>query len=188
MTHPAMVLARATPKGGGYEIATSGGTVQFSAAEVGHALAGRMRDGEHDPLPEGAYRVLLVRFAHGSATDMATLIRLLRDDGASKRRDWVDYCAHSLASAVAVEEYMEAQLCPACNGRGQVKDDDLLVPCEVCNKTGRKPRSAGARARSLGLPLETYRRRPAEHYYLSRLALLYHWESIGLWRMMEKLT
>lgn len=188
MTNPVMLLARATAKGSSYEIATSGGTVQFTAAEVGHALAGRMREEEHDPLPEGAYRVLLVRFASGSATDVATLIRLLRDEDASKRRDWVDYCAQSLSCACAVQEYMEASICPACNGRGQVMDDDLLVPCEVCDKTGRKPRSAGARARALGLPLETFRRRPAETYYLSRLARLYHWESIGLWRMLEKLS
>ena len=186
MADPGALLARATAKGGGYEARVSAGTVQFTAADIGHALAGRTQDdGRYTPLPDGAVRVLLLKYAAGTDTDRQALLRALLEDS-PKRLDWVTQAAYAVLSAAAVREFLGARICVECSGVGYVREGDAVQQCRACDATGRRSLSSAARAAACGLPLETFRRRPAEAYYLSRLAMLYRWETVGLMRVAAK--
>lgn len=183
---PETILARATAKGGQYEAYVAGGLVQFTAAEVGHALTGRLgADGEFRSLPYGAYRLMLVKYANGGETDVRLLIKALADD-LGQPKTWSDRCARMMLARAVVDEFVRAQRCPSCEGRGTALDHALLVECTKCDGTGYKARAMAARAAHLELPVRTFSQGPASRMYIDRLRRLAEWEEIGLRRVVGK--
>lgn len=57
-----------------------------------------------------------------------------------------------------IEELRAPRICPTCNGRQQVKIDDLVVECSACGATGKTAVSDMQRARWLGRNESSYRR------------------------------
>ena len=185
---PESVLARATAKGGQYESYIAGGLTAFSSAEVGHALAGFLRDDGHfDVLPEGAVRVILLRYAGGDSLDAFLLVKALFKSLAGQRMNWESRVARTLVCRVAVQEYILATRCNWCVGRGTQVINDLVEPCSRCDGSGYTQTSAFARANDLGLPMTTFRGGPAERLYVDRMRQLAQWEEIGLRRVVAKI-
>lgn len=187
MSRAESLLARATARGGSYEAAVAGSIVQFTSADVGHAIAGRRNGGgDFEPLPDGAVRILLRKYAAGDEKDVAALCRDLFDDG-DKPRDWTDYAARAMFCRVVVAEFLDARRCPLCDGRRWASVGHVVEQCTECRGSGRKPWTGATRARQVGLPYETFRRGGAENYYLGRLQRLHEWEDQGLRRVIGKL-
>lgn len=187
MSRAETLLARATARGGSYEACIAGSVVEFTAADVGHAIAGRRQGGgEFEPLPDGAVRILLRKYAAGDEKDVAALCRDLFEDG-DRPRDWADYAAHALFCRVAVSEFLDARRCPVCDGRRWASVGHVVEQCAECRGSGRKPWTGATRARQVGLPYEVFRRGRAENYYLGRLQRLHEWEDQGLRRVVGKL-
>lgn len=181
MTSPEYLLARATAKGGSYEIWVQGTTVRFTATEIGYLLGSGVRDS----MPDGALRIALLKYASGSDSDRQMLVRDLINDGVG-RMDWLSHAGFSAMSRAAVHEFLSARLCPECNGTAEVRHGNALKDCPDCQGTGRKKLSDATRALICGVPMETFRRGPAERYYLDKLRLLGQWESIALWRIIDR--
>ena len=186
ITNPATLLARATAKGGQYEAYVGGGLVSFTAAEIGHALTGYKRgEEEYRSLPEGAFRVLLLKYATGDINDATRLIRVLHEDIGGKMT-WQASAACYQICRIAVGEFVQVTTCPACMGRKTVKDEELLVPCEACDATGYRRWSTYTRASELGLPESTFRGQGPDAIYSGRFHRLAEWEEIGLRRVVGK--
>ncbi len=186
MTAPETVLARATARGGQYEAYIGGGVAQFTSAQVGHALAGFKRgEDEFEPLPEGAFRILLLRYAGGDHNDTDALIRCLLESGKAQM-DWTERTARTVVCRCVVREFLSARRCGVCDGRQVVWHNNLMTPCEACGGSGYKPLSASLRARDLGLPVATFKNGPAERIYLGRYKRLVEWEEVGLRRVVAK--
>lgn len=186
MSSPEMILARAAAKGGQYEQYVGGGLSAFTSAQVGHFLAGVKRgDAEFAALPDGAVRVLLLRYMDGDERDMDELLKDLLGD-AGKVRDWVTGAAHTAICRAVLREFLNAKRCPYCAGRGSVMRMSLMEACQDCDGTGHKPKSDRTRAKWCGLPVTMYERGPAERYYVERLRRLWSWEEAGLRRVIAK--
>jgi len=188
MSTAAESLALATAGTCGLDDAGGGGVPRFTRAEIGHALAGLKRgNDDYEALPDGAVRVLLLRYADGGERDRAKLLDDLVHD-ACMGKDWEAQVAHFTVSRQAMLEFLSTSACGVCEGRGTCLVDARVESCDTCDGTGHKQLSAAARARSCGLPYETYRRGPAERYYLGRLKTLYRWEEIGVRRVAGKIS
>lgn len=186
MTAPEITLAKATAKGGSYEAMVGGGVSQFSAAEVGHALAGfKQGDGKFERLPEGSYRILLLRYADGQEVDVNILVRELLSD-LRQRMDWVDRCAYGRICRTALGEFLRAKRCENCGGRQTVMAANLVKTCPTCEGFGYQQLSMRARAAELDIPASSFSNGPAKDIYLKRLKRLVEWEEIGLRRVVGK--
>ncbi|MBX9609705.1 MAG: hypothetical protein K2Y51_26080 [Gammaproteobacteria bacterium] len=180
------ILARATARGGQYEVWVGGGKAAFTSAEVGHALAGRLRDdGTFRTLPDGAVRVLLIKYAGGDERDAGELVRDLCED-AGGCRTWEIRAARMVVCRAVVAEFLRARRCEACLGRQTVMRGASVVTCEGCTGTGYAPASMQARAAALGLAFNTFKGGAAQEFYMGRLARLVEWESIGVRRVVGK--
>lgn len=179
-------MARATARGGQYEAWVGGGVAAFTAAEVGHALAGRMRDdGTFRSLPDGAVRVILIKYAGGDAHDVGHLVRDLCAD-AEPAGSWETRTAYMTTCRAVVAEFLRARRCLSCQGRQTVMRGASVVKCDACEGTGYVPASMQARAAALGLAFNTFKGGPAQKFYMGRLARLVNWESTGLRRVVGK--
>lgn len=186
MTSPEFILSRAAAKGGQYEQWVAGGLSAFTSAQVGHFLAG-MRRGEKGftPLPDGATRALLLKYADGDDRDRDELLKDLMEV-AGRTKDWATATARMAICRAALQEFLGARRCPVCEGRATVKRGDLVEACGDCDGTGYKPLSDTARAKACGVPYSAFRRGAAERFYLAQIRLLHAWESMGLARVIEK--
>ena len=184
MTTAEDIMARATARGGQYEVWIGGGVAAFTAAEVGHALAGRlMEDGTFSKLPDGAVRTMLIKYAGGDARDIAELVKDLCDPPAGS---WEARAADVATCRAVVAEFMHARRCIGCQGRQTVMRGASVVRCEECEGTGYRPMTAATRARALGIAFTTFRNGPAERFYLAKLRRLVGWEGLGLRRILGK--
>lgn len=186
MTSPEYILSRAAAKGGQYEQWVGGGLSAFTSAQVGHFLAGMLRgDKGFTPLPDGAVRVLLLRYADGDDRDAEELLKdLMYDSG--RARDWATATANMAICRAVLREFMSARRCGVCEGRTTVMRGNLVESCTDCDATGYKPLSDTNRAKACGTPYTAFRRGPAERFYVARLKRLHDWEGMGLHRVIEK--
>lgn len=181
------ILARATASGGGERIG-GGGRPAFTSAEVGYFLAGLKRGSEEfEPLPEGAVRILLLRYADGNEQDAVVLLReLLNDAPGSGQTYWYKSAAQAAVCRAAMAEFLQAKRCATCEGRQTVMAVAQVRACPDCAGTGYRPASAATRATALGIPHGTFAGGPAERYYQERMRCLIEWEAIGIRRVRGK--
>ena len=174
------MLGRATASGTRYEVYVGGGVVSFTQAEVGAVLAGwKHYRGKQESLPEGAYRVLILRYAAGGEVDLRALVRELVADG-GRGTGWESRAARTSMCKAAIHEFLAARRCEDCDGRQTVMSNNLVVTCSGCEGTGYRQDGPAARSDRVGLPLATFRGGPAERFYIDRLRRLSEWEDIGL--------
>ena len=180
------MLGRATASGTRYEVYVGGGVVSFTQAEVGECLAGlRRKDGVFKPLPDGVYRLLLLRYAGGDGNDLRALIDALLAD-AGRTAHWQARAAHTTICRATVREFLRARRCTVCQGRQTVLVGDRVEHCASCGGTGYQQHTAKTRAEEVGIPPTTFRKGPAERFYIDRMRRLVEWEDRGLRRVVRK--
>lgn len=177
---PEEALSRAAAATTRYRVWTpGGGVVTFDSSDVGHALAG---------VDDAACKLLLCKFASGGERDKQDLRRYLLGELVRDQAPWQWRIAYEMIARSAVAEVLVDQLCRTCGGRGAVQpvEGGALQECPDCGGFGSRPRSQMERARAIGLPETTYRRR-VESEYKQALRVLLGWMHEGLDKMRENL-
>lgn len=66
-------------------------------------------------------------------------------------------CKRTGLAAAMIQEFVSAKRCGSCKGRGEKPEDSKIVTCKPCGGSGMKTVSLHARAKSIGIPDQTFR-------------------------------